>query len=151
MDTAMKSAGRSELRRLAETEARAARASSLGGALINREKRLYLAASLCGAAIWTLIALLSGSKQAWTSSLYFLAGMPGVCLLSMGFAFLEPDHPARWGLLPMIGQLVASVLSMSPGSNLLPMLMVVLGVLSVPPIAAARVAALIATHVRGPK
>jgi hypothetical protein len=129
---------------------RATRASGsdLAGAWIDREARLYLAASLCGAAIWTLVALVSGSPQAWTSALYFSAGMPGVCLLSMGFAFLEPACPARWGLLPMIGQLAGSILSMAPGSKLLPMLMVVFGVLSIPPIAAAGIAAFIAGNLR---
>ena len=122
--------------------------SDLNGAWISREARLYLAASLCGAAIWTVVALVSGSQQAWTSGLYFSAGMPGVCLLSMGFAFLEPAQPARWGLLPMIGQLAGSILSMAPGSKLLPMLMVVFGVLSIPPIAAAGIAAFIAGNVR---
>jgi len=122
--------------------------SDRAGAWINREERLYLAASLCGAAIWTVVALVSGTQQAWTSRLYFFTGMPGVCLLSMGFAFLEPAYPARWGLLPMIGQLVGSIVSMAPGSNLLPMLMVVFGVLSIPPIAAAGIAAFVAGNVR---
>jgi len=122
--------------------------SGLDGAWMNREERLYLAASLCGAGIWALVALVSGVKQAWTSGLYFSAGLPGVCLLSMGFAFLEPAQPARWGLLPMIGQLAGSIVSVSPGNNLLPMIMVVFGVLSIPPIAAAGIAAFIAGNMR---
>jgi hypothetical protein len=48
------------------------------------------------------------------------------------------------GVLPLVGQLVWMLLSQGPG-NLLPLGVIVFGVLSVPPIIAARIAAFIAT------
>ena len=44
---------------------------------MKREHWLYLAAAVCGAAIWIVIALASGRKEAWDSGLYFSVGDPG--------------------------------------------------------------------------
>ena len=71
---------------------------------MKREHWLYLAAAGCGAAIWILIAQVSGRNEAWDSNLYFSVGIPAVCLVSMAFAFFEPNRSWRWGVLPMVGQ-----------------------------------------------
>jgi hypothetical protein len=105
---------------------------------------MYLAAAVCGAAIWILIAQASGRREAWDSGLYFSVGIPALCLLSLGLAFLEPDRSWRWGVLPLVGQFVWMLLSQGPG-NLLPLGVIVFGVLSVPSIIAARIGAFIAT------
>jgi len=111
---------------------------------MKREHWLYLAAAGCGAAIWILIAQVSGRNEAWDSNLYFSVGIPAVCLVSMAFAFFEPNRSWRWGVLPMVGQFVWMLISPGPG-NLLPLGVIVFGVLSVPPIIAARIGAFIAT------
>jgi hypothetical protein len=111
---------------------------------MKREHWLYLMAAVCGAAIWIIIALASGRREAWDSGLYFSMGLPTVCLISMAFGFFEPNRTWRWGVLPLAGQFVWMVLSQGPG-NLLPLGMIVFGVLSVPAIIAARVGAFIAT------
>jgi hypothetical protein len=98
---------------------------------------LHLAAVGCGAAIWILIALASGRKEAWDSGWYFSVGIPAVCLISLALALFEPNRSWRWGVLPMVGQLVWMLLSQGPG-NLLPLGVIVFGGLSVPPIIAAR-------------
>ena len=54
--------------------------------IMKREHWLYLAAAVCGAAIWILITLASGRNEAWDSGLYFSVGIPAVCLVSMAFA-----------------------------------------------------------------
>jgi hypothetical protein len=64
---------------------------------MKREHWLYLVAAVCGAAIWILVALASGRKEAWDSGLYFSMGIPAVCLMSMAFAFVEPNRSWRWG------------------------------------------------------
>jgi hypothetical protein len=110
---------------------------------MKREHWLYLAVAVCGAAIWILIALASGRREAWDSGLYFSVGMPVVCLVSMTFAFFEPNRSWRWGGLPLVGHFVWMLLSQGPG-NLLPLGVIVFGVLSVPPIIAARIGAFIA-------
>jgi hypothetical protein len=105
---------------------------------------------VCGAAIWIVIALASGRNEAWDSGLYFSAGIPAVCLVSMAIAYLEPRRSWRWGVLPMVGQLVWMLLSQGVG-NLLPLGVIVFGVLSIPSIIAARIGAFIATKTgRGP-
>jgi hypothetical protein len=124
-----------QLRRIAVT---------LNGERMKRDHWLYLVAAVCGAAIWILIALASGRKEAWDSGLYFSVGIPAVCLVSMTFAFFEPNRSWRWGVLPLFGQFVWMLLSPGPG-NLLPLGVIVFGAVSVPPIIAARVGAFIAT------
>jgi hypothetical protein len=115
--------------------------------IMKREHWLYLVAAGCGAAIWILITLASGRNEAWDSGLYFSVGIPAVCLVSMAFAFFEPKRSWRWGVLPMVGQFVWMLISPGPG-NLLPLGVIVFGVLSVPPIIAARIGAFIATKIR---
>jgi hypothetical protein len=116
----------------------------INDARMKREYWLYLAAAGCGAAIWIVIAAVSGRNEAWDSNLYFSVGIPAVCLVSMLFAFFEPDRSWRWGILPMVGQFVWMLVSPGPG-NLLPLGVIVFAVLSVPPIIAARIAAFIAS------
>jgi hypothetical protein len=66
--------------------------------------------------------------------------IPVVCLISLAFAFFEPNHSWRWGVLPFVGQFLWMVLSQGPG-NLLPLGIVVFGLLSVPAIIAAWIGA----------
>ena len=114
---------------------------------MKRNHWLYLVAAACGAAIWILIALASGRKEAWDSELYCSVGIPAVCLVSMAFAFFEPDRSWRWGVLPLVGQFVWMLLSQGPG-NLLPLGVVAFAVFSIPSIIAARIGAFIATKRR---
>jgi hypothetical protein len=110
---------------------------------MKREYWLYIGAALFGAAIWMLIAQASGRREAWDSGLYFSVGIPAVCLVAMACAYVEPNRSWRWGVLPLVGQFVWMLLSLGPG-NLLPLGVIVFGVLSIPPIIAARVGAFIA-------
>ncbi|MBI3801293.1 MAG: hypothetical protein HY268_30515 [Deltaproteobacteria bacterium] len=110
---------------------------------MKRDYWLYLVAAVCGAAIWILIARVSGRHEAWDTGLYFSVGIPAVCLISAAFAFLEPNRSWRWGVLPLIGQFTWMLLSQGPG-NLLPLGVIVFGVLSVPSIITARIGAVIA-------
>ena len=111
---------------------------------MKKDHWLYLLAAACGAVIWILIAVVSGRREAWDSGLYFSAGIPVVCLVSMALGFVAPNRSWRWGVLPLVGQFAWMLLSQGPG-NLLPLGMVVFGVLSVPSIVTARFGALIAT------
>jgi hypothetical protein len=112
---------------------------------MTRDHWLYLVAAACGAAIWIFVALVSGRKEAWDSGLYFSVGIPAVCLISMAFAFIEPDRSWRWGVLPLAGQFVWMLLSQGPGT-LLPLGVVAFGVFAVPAIVAARIGASMATR-----
>jgi len=110
---------------------------------MKREHWFYLLAVVSGAAVWIVIAAVSGRREAWDSGLYFSIGIPVVCVIAMALAYLEPKRSWRWGALPLVGQLVWMLISQKAG-NLLPLGIVVFGLLSVPSIIAARVGALIA-------
>jgi hypothetical protein len=101
---------------------------------------LSFVAVVSGALIWALVASASGRSEAWDSGMYFAAGIPAGCLLSFALALIEPQRSWRWGVLPMVGQLVWLLLTQGVG-NLLPLGVIVFGVLSIPGIIAARIGA----------
>ena len=111
---------------------------------MKRDHWLYLVAILAGAAVWAFIAQASGRAEAWDSGAYFTVGMPAACLISFVLALFQPERSWRWGVLPMVGQLVWLLLSEGSGS-MLPLGVVLFGVLSVPGIVAARIGAYVAT------
>jgi len=114
---------------------------------VKRDHWRYLAAAACGAAIWIVIALVTGKREAWDSGLYFAVGIPAVCLVAMVFAYHAPARPWRWGVLPMAGQLAWMVLSQGVG-NMLPLGLIVFAILSIPPVVAAAVGAFVARRRR---
>jgi hypothetical protein len=114
---------------------------------MKRDHVLYLLAVAGGAAIWIVIAQVSGRKEAWDSGLYFSVGIPAVCALAFVLALFQPTRIWRWGILPMAGQLVAMLLT-AGGGNLLPLGVILMGVLSVPAILAAWVATLLTARAK---
>jgi len=107
---------------------------------MKKEHWLLIAAAGVGALIWVLISIASGKREAWDSDLYFSVGMPAVCLLAGSLGFFEPRRTWRWGLAPLAGQFFAMLLMVGPG-NLLPLGIIVFGVLAIPPMIVARLAA----------
>lgn len=95
--------------------------------------------------IWVLIVAATGKREAWDSSLYFSVGMPALCALAAVLGFIEPKRTWRWGIAPLAGQFVSMLLMVGPGS-LLPLGVIVFGVLSIPLIIAARLAAFVASR-----
>ena len=107
---------------------------------MKREHWLLVAAAGAGALIWVLISTASGKREAWDSSLYFSVGMPAVCLLAGALGFLSRSEPGAGVLAPLAGQFLAMLLMVGPG-NLLPLGIIVFGVLAIPPMIVARLAA----------
>jgi hypothetical protein len=112
---------------------------------MKKDQWLYLAAAGCGAAVWIIVAQVSGRREAWDSGLYFSIGMPAICLMSLAFALFAPKRSWRWGVSPLVGQFVWMLISEGPG-NLLPLGMIVFAVLSVPSVIAARIGAYLSTR-----
>src|SRR2546423_761339 len=97
-----------------------------------------------GAIVWLAIGAASGKREAWDSELYFSAGIPAACLISMVLGYFQPRSTWRWGVLPFAGQFVAMILSEGFG-NLAPLGFIVFGVFSIPAIVSARVGAFLAS------
>ncbi len=113
---------------------------------MKRQHWLLIAAVAGGALIWVMISTASGKREAWDSALYFSIGMPAVCLLAALLGFLEPHRTWRWGAAPLAGQFLAMLLMVGPGS-LLPLGIILFGVLAIPSIIAARLAAYLRSYV----
>lgn len=104
---------------------------------------LYLAAAAAGATAWIAIVALTGKKEAWDTGLYFTAGMPAVCLVSLVLGLIEPKNAWRWGVVPFGAQFLVMMVYPGPGS-LMPLGAIVFGILSLPAVGAALAGALIA-------
>jgi hypothetical protein len=100
----------------------------------------YGLAVVTGIVVWVVVSMVSGRREAWDSQLYFLIGIPVVCIMSAALGFVETNRPWRWGVAPLIGQFSWMLLTQGPG-NLLPLGLVVFGILSVPSIMTAWIGA----------
>ena len=105
---------------------------------LKKELWLYVACASSGILVWIVVSAVSGKSEAWDSSWYFAAGYPLVCAVSMALGFIAPVRSWRWGLIPFVAQFLWMLLTEGPG-NLMPLVIVMFGVLSLPAIAAARV------------
>ena len=110
---------------------------------MKKDAWFYLIAVASGVLTWITVSAVSGRTEAWDSGLYYSAGMPVVCIVSMALGFFEPRRPWRWGAVPLVGQFLWMLLTQGPG-NLLPLGIVMFGALSVPSIVAARIGAFVA-------
>lgn len=99
----------------------------------------YIVSFLAGLAICLAGAKLGGRREPWDSSLYFVAGIPIMCVVSFGVAYAYPVKAWRWVAAMALGQSVA--LLMGGGSlGLWPLAIVAMALLSLPQLAAAIVA-----------
>ena len=111
---------------------------------MKKDSWFYLIAVTSGVLAWITVSAVSGRTEAWDSGLYFSVGMPVVCIVSMVQGFFESRRPWRWGVVPLVGQLLWMLLIQGPG-NLLPLGIIVFVLLSLPSIVAARIGAFVAT------
>lgn len=108
--------------------------------LMKRESWSYVAAVLSGVLVWIVVSAVSGRREAWDSSWYFLVGYPLICAVALALGYLAPVRSWRWGLAPFVGQFVWLLLTQGPG-NLLPLGIIVFGVIALPAVIAARIGA----------
>lgn len=83
---------------------------------------------------------LSGRKEPWDWSGYWTVSYPIAIVLSGALGYVFPQRPWRWALVVVFSQMVVMLLGGS-GFGLLPLGLVLLGVLSLPAIALAKLAA----------
>ena len=89
-----------------------------------------------GFALWVLIPIFTGRREAWDSSIYFTMGIPVMAVVSGFLGYLLPGSWWHFGLAAFLSQAVYIIVK-GPTANLLPPGLVVLAVFCVPYLAAA--------------
>ena len=101
----------------------------------------FAIAIIAGVVLWFAGAEMSDRREAWDSGLYWSLFYPlaiGACAL---LGYLYPERPWRWAVALFAAQFVAMVLRSGEIGNLAPLGLVMFGVLSLPGVFAALVAA----------
>jgi len=101
----------------------------------------YAFASGAGLLLWFLGAAMTGEREAWDSGLYWSLFYPlaiGACGL-LGYFF--PERPWRWAVALFAAQLIAMALRSGEIGNLAPLGLILFGILSLPGVFAALIAA----------
>ena len=97
-------------------------------------------AAIAGLAVWLAVAFISGRREAWDSSLYFVAGIPVLCAIAFALGWRFPARAWLLALAIAFGQSIG--LLFSGGSlSLWPLTIVALTILSIPQLAAAIIGA----------
>jgi biotin transporter BioY len=93
--------------------------------------RQHAVAIAAGFAISVAVSAVSGRREAWDSSLYFVAGIPLMCLVVGWLAYHYPDRAWRWTLSMAVGQSLAMALGQS-SLSLWPLALVATVIVSIP-------------------
>ena len=105
-------------------------------------------ALLIGAALWTAASLASGRREAWDASAYWALAYPAALIASALLGYFFPVRAWRWPLVLFAGQFVAMIVRNGEVGGLAPLGVVMFGVLALPAIVAARIAARFAQSAR---
>lgn len=110
---------------------------------MKRDHWFYGIALLSGIAVWAVVTVLSGRREAWDSGLYFTFGIPSLCLVAGLLGYRAPHNPWRWGVMPLVGQALWLFGTQGLG-NLWLLGLVMFGIYAVPSIVTARLGAVVA-------
>jgi hypothetical protein len=102
-------------------------------------------AVVLGAVLWIGASVLGGRREAWDSAAYWALAYPLALLAAALLGWRFPDRPARWAWLLFAGQFVGMVLRNGELGGLWPLGLVLFGVLALPAVLLARLAARRAT------
>jgi len=86
---------------------------------------------ILGAALWLAFSIIGGVQEAWDHSTYWRLGYPLPALISGVGGYLIPLKPWRWPLFLVVGQFFTMFVQ-NPTSNLLPLGILFLGIVSLP-------------------
>ena len=104
------------------------------------DQQAYSAAAASGATLWILTAVMSGRREAWDASLYWMLAYPAGIAIAGVIGYLAWERPWRWGLTLMLVQ--ALTLAVTAASfGLLPLGLVMFAILALPPIGVAAITA----------
>jgi hypothetical protein len=91
----------------------------------------YAAAAFSGLAVCLVIAAATGRREAWDSGLYFLVGIPMMCVAILAISRRFPHRTWRWTLSMAVGQGLSMAIAGSDLS-LWPLSIIAMTVVSVP-------------------
>lgn len=100
----------------------------------------YTVALVSGLVLWAATSALSGRREPWDWSGYWTVSYPLALLLAGVLGALFPQRPWRWALVVIFSQMIVMLFGGS-GFGLLPLGLILLGVLSLPAIAVAKLGA----------
>ena len=100
----------------------------------------YTIAAAAGMALLLTTSALGGRSEPWDAPIYWSIAYPVALVLAAGLGYFFPQRPWRWALTLMFMQAANMVLG-GAGLGLLPLGLVVLGVLSLPAVLFAWLAA----------
>ena len=104
------------------------------------DRQAYGVAAASGVALWVLTTVISGRREAWDASLYWTLAYPVGVVIAGILGYLAWERPWRWGLTLMLVQ--ALTLAVTAASfGLLPLGLILFGILALPPIGVAAIAA----------
>ena len=93
-----------------------------------------------GLVAWLAVGFVAGKKEAWDSSLYFVAAIPVMCVIAFAIAWRFPVRAWLWAFGIALGQSIG--LLFAGGSfSLWPLTIVAMTILSIPQLAAALIGA----------
>ena len=98
----------------------------------------YAIAIAAGAAIWLVVSLATGSREAWDAGIYWSVFYPLAIVVCGTLGHRFPERPWRWALALFFAQCLAMALRNGEIGNLFPLGLFMFGVLSVPAVAAAK-------------
>lgn len=98
-------------------------------------------ALIAGLALWFATALLTGKREPWDASAYWVFAYPAALIACAWLGYAYPERPWRWALVLFEAQFLAMCLRNGELGNLWPLGMVLFAVIALPGIAAAHIAA----------
>jgi hypothetical protein len=106
----------------------------------------FTIAAIAGAALWIGASVLSGKREPWDASVYWVIVYPIAMALSFLLGYLHPRRSWRWPLALFLFQFVGMVLRNGELGNLWPLGLAVFAILSIPGILVARLASWLRTR-----
>jgi hypothetical protein len=107
----------------------------------------YGIAIIAGAVLWTLTAATGGRSEPWDTPGYWSVAYPLAVVLSGVLGYLFPRGAWRWAAALRFMQAPVMIIS-GAGFGLFPMGLIALGVLSLPAVALASIAAKVSLRTR---
>jgi len=98
-------------------------------------------AAVVGMTLWFATSLLTGKREPWDASAYWVFAYPLAILTCALLGYSYPERPWRWPLILFEAQFIAMCVRNGELGNLWPFGMALFAIVSLPGIVAAKVAA----------